>query len=199
MKLLLSAVLLTMASLLPGCSTPSLNPLASADAVIVDDGLTGVWAPVEENGKEPKERYIIALAEKKAYSLKITKNEKDERDLEFSIQLVKLADHHFLDMTVSEKDRDEIGERWGTTAAPMHNFFKIKRDGDTLTVWSIDDEYLEKALKGGTLKLDHALYGEDKDVVLTASTTDLQAFFKAHAGSTTLFREPGVMKRVPAK
>jgi hypothetical protein len=197
MKLTLAAVLLTLAAALTGCSTPSLNALASDDTAIADDGLTGVWQPIDKDSQKPEEdeTYTITSTGDRQYEVTIQKKDDKDKPMQFALRLVKLGDTTFIDMTVSSSGRKEM-ERFGTTLAPMHNFFKYKRDDDTLEVWALDNKYLENALKNGDLKLGYALH-EEKDVVITASTADLQAFFKANAASPDLFEAPGTLKRKP--
>jgi|GEM_PF-4299133 len=195
MKLTLSALLLTFVAALTGCSTPSLNALASDDTAIADDGLTGIWQPLDKETQKPEEdeTYTITSTGDKQYEVTIEKKDDKDKPMQFALRLVKLGDATFIDMTVSNSGRKEM-ERFGTTLAPMHNFFKYKRDGDTLEVWALDNDYVEKALKKGDLKLAYALH-EEKHVVITASTADLQAFFKANAASADLFEAPGTLKR----
>jgi hypothetical protein len=197
MKLALSALLLALATALTGCSTPSLNALASDDTTITDDALTGVWQPLDKDTQKPEEdeTYTIASAGDKQYEVTIEKKDDKDKPMQFALRLVKLGDATFIDMTVSNAGRKDM-ERFGTTLAPMHNFLKYKRDGDTLEVWPLDDDYLQKALKNGDLTLAHAIH-DQKDVVLTASTADLQAFFKTNAASDKLFESPGKLKRKP--
>ncbi|HYE60365.1 MAG TPA: hypothetical protein VD997_00080 [Phycisphaerales bacterium] len=198
MKTLLAALLVLAAMIVTGCSTPSLNALASDETVVADTGIVGTWEPVNEDGKEAEEYYVVSDAGEKTYTVKLVK-EGEEKGMQFSMQLVKLGDHQFIDLTMTRTDRDEVGERFGTMAAPMHNFFRCKRNGDALQIWPLEHDALEKGLKDGTFKLGHAEHGKEKKVVLTASTEDLQAFFKANAEHKDLWGDIGTLKRKAAK
>jgi hypothetical protein len=200
MKRLMSVVAVAaLGVVLGGCGVPSLNALATPETTVADDGLVGTWAPVKEGNDTSGERYVISPgdASDKTYTVTIIPEDKDEKPMDVEVQIVKLGEHHFLDMRMPKAKRSEL-EQYGTLVAPLHNFYKVKREGDTLTVWGIDHQWLEKSLKDGTVKLAYAEHGKDKDPVLTASTEDLQAFFTKNASRAELFEDPGVLKRQPA-
>ncbi len=200
MKRFMSAVAVAaLTAVLGGCGVPSLNALATPETTVADDGLVGMWAPVKDGKEAGGERYVIspAHASEKSYAVKIIPEDKDDKPLDVEVQIVKLGEHHFLDMRMPKARRADL-EQYGTLVAPLHNFYKVKRDGDTLTVWGIDHQWLEKSLKDGTVKLAYAEHGKDKDPVLTASTEALQAFFTENAANEKLFDDPGVLRRRPA-
>jgi hypothetical protein len=200
MKRLLSSLAVVAAALLiGGCNTPSLNPLASDDKVVEDAGLVGTWIPQEDNGKpNTDEKYNVTAQDDKAYQVTIVRvDEKEKKPQEFGVKLVQLGSDRYIDLTIPKSAKKEL-EPYGTTVAPMHNIIKMKRDGDTLTIWPMTDDAVGKALKDGTLKIPYAKYGEDEDPVLTATTKELQAFLGGK-DAAKYFKDPSTMKREAAK
>jgi hypothetical protein len=80
---------------------------------------------------------------------------------------------------------------------PAHWFFKVTIDGRKLRLDWIDDEKLQKQVAQGKIHVGHALLGEGKtkDVVITATTQDLQKFVVAHVNDDQLFSEHTEMHR----
>lgn len=70
-----------------------------------------------------------------------------------------------------------------------HWILKVARKEKNLHLDWIDDEVFRKAVQAGTVKLPSVLLGEgkNKDVVITASTQELQKFVVEHADDKTFF------------
>jgi hypothetical protein len=71
-----------------------------------------------------------------------------------------------------------------------HWFARITRNGDKLRLDWIDDEFFRKAVVAGKFHLAHLMLGPKKqDVVITASTPELQKFIAEHGNDADLFTE----------
>ncbi len=70
-----------------------------------------------------------------------------------------------------------------------HWILKVARKDKTLQLDWADDEEFRRAVQAGTVKLPSTLLGEgkNKDVVITASTQELQKFIVDHADDKTFF------------
>lgn len=93
--------------------------------------------------------------------------------------LVKIGDSTYADMSMPADEIEQASERHGFTFIPAHVFVRLDREGDTVSIRLLDDDWLKQGLKDGTLTLGHTVL--DGTPVLTAPTAELQAFFKAHA------------------
>jgi hypothetical protein len=186
------------AAILSGCSVPSLNPLYSKDVMADDPGLEGAWgtdkgevfAKVARTG--PGE-YTVAAA--------LMGDDSDERPRPevLTARLVKLGESTFIDLVLHEGQRSDLTRDHNFLAVRTYQVLKFKRDGDTLTVWGPEYDRYKSLLTSGEAKLSHAELADaagGPDLVVTASTRDLQAFFKAHAGDEALFSNTAVFKRV---
>lgn len=88
-----------------------------------------------------------------------------------------------------------------------HRFFKIKTDGEKLHLDWIDDNKLKEAVLKGTVHVGNALIntglnfgdpGKDsRDIVITASTADLQKFVAEQMDNDNVFTEHADAQRRP--
>jgi hypothetical protein len=184
------------ALLMGGCTTPSLNALATDETTVTDDELVGTWVDVN---KDDSATYVVTDAGKSTYHLKCMPKEAGKHPLEFSFLICKLADTRFIDLTVTKADGEALGNKYGTTVVPAHAFMKIKRTRDELKVWQVKDEWLKDGLKSGEIKLAHAAVTkpgeEDGTYVLTGPTAELQRFFRQNAESEELFDKEMTFQR----
>ena len=100
--------------------------------------------------------------------------------------LLKLGEGAYLEFSGASPDSN------GKVAANLrraHWILKAARKGKTLQLDWIDDEVFRKAVQAGTVKLPSTLLGEgkNKDVVITASSQELQKFVAEHADDKALF------------
>ncbi|MGA8012384.1 MAG: hypothetical protein WB949_08160, partial [Candidatus Acidiferrales bacterium] len=80
---------------------------------------------------------------------------------------------------------------------PAHMIGRIALDGDTLRYDTLDDDWLKKRLYSGDLKIAHEITDAKwDDLVLTASSEDLQRFAAAHANDDEAFHQLAPLHRV---
>jgi hypothetical protein len=181
-----------------GC-VPSLHPLYTQDDLVFEPGLVGKWSPMEEG--EEGEVWRFVKAGESGYRLIIEPKEekKDSQEdrpaqrAEFDARLLKLGDHMFLDL-YPEQPKFE-NDFYMMHLVPAHSFFKISIEGDILKLVMLDYDWLEKMLEKRKIKLKHERL-EDGPIVLTASTKELQKFFKKYADNRDAFQNPGLMRRI---
>ena len=73
--------------------------------------------------------------------------------------------------------------------APAHWFFRVSLNGAKLRLDWIDDEKFREAFKAGKFHVNGLLLNANKDVVITATTSELQKFLTDHADDDMLFTE----------
>lgn len=157
-------------TLLGGCTTPSLNPLASEGTTIADQGLIGSWT--EQRGDTTY--VVLPTSDAKVYRLEVVPHNVDKDGIEAQFQVVKLGDDQFLDLSPTDSERTRVSEAAGTMFVPAHCFVKFSRDGDKLVARQLAKDWLKDALFDGSQVLTHAI--ADKEVVITAPTAEVQAF-----------------------
>lgn len=113
----------------------------------------------------------------------------------FEPHLFRAADGLYLDLEPDEDGAD--GASYELRVISSHWFFKVSIEGDSLRLAHLDDEWVQKMIENGTIDIAHKLVGEDrKDVVLTASTEDLQQFVLAHVEDQEAFPKQEEWSRV---
>jgi len=98
--------------------------------------------------------------------------------------LLKLGEAAYLEFQNGAPD--------GKVAAHLrreHWITNLARKDNKLQLNWVDDDYFRKAVQAGTVKLPSVILGEgkNKDVVITASTQELQKFVAEHADDKTFF------------
>jgi hypothetical protein len=98
--------------------------------------------------------------------------------------LVKIGEAAYLEFQNGAPDG-----RVGAHVRRAHWILKVVRKEKNLQLDWADDEAFGKAVQAGTVKLPSTLLGEgkNKDVVITASTQELQKFVVEHAEDKTFF------------
>jgi hypothetical protein len=175
MRTALLAGLLVCALLTPGCLTLSVYPLYTANEVVTGLPLEGTWTDAE--GKDVWE----IRKNGDAYAIVCTTDKTSEP---VEAHLLRLGDQHFLDLT--SKDTPSL-------AIAGHFFAKIRTSQEELQVQLMDSAWLErKARETGLASLDLP----DREMVLTASTGELQRFILRHAGDPDAFGKAENLRRL---
>ena len=175
MKYVVFLVVLSVALGMSGC-VPSLHSLYTGKDVIFDDGLLGDWAEAKADSKGT---LTFSKGDEGSYKV-VSSDGKDTSTL--SGHLVKLADKRFLDLTA------DSAEDCHTLVIPVHMWFLISQTGEKLQMRDFSDGWLGDLLKKQPAALQHEIV--DKDLVLTASTRELQSFIITHANTKAAFDEP---------
>ena len=173
-------LLMTLAvASLSGCMVVSINPLFTEADLIFDEHLVGTW-------DEGDNRMVVKKSKEGSYHM--TYVEDDERT-DYKLSLGKLGSHLFWDMEPWEEVSDD-----DFLLVPTHLVTLISVEKDTLTMAILDGDWLKKALKKGTIEVDHQLL-EDR-VLLTGSTKQLQTFFRSVADNKKAFPDPAKYTRL---
>ena len=183
MRTIMLLAVLGIAVLLAGC-VPSLHPLYTKQDLVVDNKLVGTWSD-----EDLEETWVFKAASDKAYDLTLTSN---GEPAEFETHLVRLGGATFLDMYPKET-KGVKNEYYLLHLIPAHTFSRIKIDGDVLSVAMLDGTWLEDVIDEGIVKIAHE--DVEEDIVLTASTPELQKFLRKHAQDDQAFEAPTELRR----
>lgn len=185
-KLFSIAVLI---ALLSGCVVYSFYPLYTQEDLFANDILTGSWTdadssvwvfnhPVSKNGGASEE-------DKTSYELKLS--EKDGRTSTFTVHIVKISDHYFLDFFLQESSCNNEIDLASMHLIPVHSFAKLTVSEKRLEINWFDPEWLEELMKDKKEKIEHENNGEV--IMLTAKPEQLQKFVKKYAGTEKAFKD----------
>ena len=179
-----------------GCLVRSLNPLYTEKDVIFDPALIGVWEP--DYGD--KEKWEFQKGEGKSY--KLIHTDKHTNRAIFEVHLVKLGSWKFLDIFVVSFEDDsgkDIGEKLNYFGLfhlwPVHTFMRVDSIGDELKLRWFNLDWLSGKLKENPKAIQHLRFGKesDNDILLTASTYELQDFILQNV-ETDAFKDELVLK-----
>jgi hypothetical protein len=175
-----------------GC-IPSLHALYTDKDVIYDPALVGTWYTGDGQAN-----FVFTRADDKSYKAVYT--DKDGKTGEFTIHLLQLKDTRFLDfyplgdsLTQSDFFKGHL--------VPAHSFMRVYSTVPDLVLGDMDYDWTKNFLAANPAALAHELIGEggnDKELVLTASTADLQAFVLAHMNDDGFFKPNTLMREQPA-
>ncbi len=190
---LIGAVLFAMAQ--TGCSIPSIHPIATEDVMIDDEQLEGTWADAEATVVARVERVSAGLFN---VSTTFTSGDADKPAQRHVLEarLVKLGEHRYVDMILQEDQRKKLVQDHNFFVVPTHQFLRFAREDDRLTLLAPDYDRFKDLIRETGLAHARIESGGTADMVLTASTRELQAFFRAHGSDDRLFDSTIELRRV---
>lgn len=170
--LLLGAAILCLA----GCLVPSLHPLYTDSDKITLSSLAGDWTSEDGDAvwsfeAEPDSSYALAYVENSDTSW-------------FLVHLVKLDGTTFMDMYPDPSD--VLSDAYKEHLVGVHTFSKIEVDSNEFTISILDSDWLRGQIDSGKVSIRHETLGPG-DLVLTASTDELQKFMISVAADTSAF------------
>lgn len=172
---------------LAGCwSPPSLQPLYTDNDVVFEPGLVGTWrgGGLNEDGEVSNEGLVLVL-EPQGESVYLGTFGEGETAEKFQAHLVRLGPYHFLDTFYDSAHDLHLGDFYSYHLIPAHTFSRVSLEGDRLTIFILNPDWLDERLKDGTLLIEH-VYAEDFPV-LTAPTEELQRFAVTYANDSEAF------------
>lgn len=189
----------------------SLQPLYTHEHVIFDEHLIGTWVenPGDTNstwkftqvGQAGADKLPEALKEdaENVYYLSLT--DPQGRKGSFFAVLVKLDTTVFMDVfpdtLPSGQDDPQNTELFYNAFffVRAHTFIKANLSGNRLTMWVTDDEKMSDLLESRPSPIAHE--SADDRTILTASTTDLQAFVSKYVNDDRVFGDEIILDRKP--
>lgn len=174
-----SKILLLFGLILAGC-VPSWNALYTEKDIVFDRALVGVW-----NSPSAKETWEFTKAGEKLYQLQHT--DKAGRKAGFEVRLVQLKDRRFLDLYLTKVEGDVNLNDWaGFSLTPAHLILKVEQIEPRLKVATMNPTWMKQFVTEHPDAIAHRIVFSG-DVVLTASTRDLQKFILKHADDQDFF------------
>jgi hypothetical protein len=189
MKILLKLSLLAVLLLLVGggCVVNSLHPLYTEKDLVFDPALLGEWTPEDSN-----DSWTFTRRSEKQYKVVLT-NEDNQKAV-FIGHLARINGVLFLDIVPDGSAREGDPIEGTMLLLPAHLFARVLRIQPTLQVALLNVGWLEEHLKENPAAIKHEKVKdadvEGDQIVLTASSEDLQRFLIAHLKTTGAFHEP---------
>ncbi len=169
---------LVLALLTAGCGPiTSLHPLYTESSVVSDPALPGTWVG---DGDFADGTWTFQKSGENAFEL--IRTPEGAPSYKFDIHLVRLGTFVFLDASRQEE------------TVATHILGRVWIEGNVLRIALLDQKWLKDAISKKEVAVAFEQLGDDDDergqVVLTASTEDLQKFMVQCARSDKAFSEP---------
>jgi hypothetical protein len=164
---------------------PSLNPLYTDADLIFDETLLGVWTDPDAT-----ESWDFTYSSEKEYKLVYT-DEKGKKG-EFRARLLKIEGKTFLDLTPVKPVLPQ-NDFYKANFLATHTFVQVTQSAPNAQIAYLEPDWLKSFLEKNPAAIRHEkLSGE---ILLTASTKDLQKFLLAHLNTPGAFSKPIAIKR----
>lgn len=175
--------------LFTGCVVYSFYPLYTDKDLFANDLLTGNWIDKDstswnfehtktgnrENEKTDSTSYVLIV------------NDKDNRESKFSVHIIKLGGHYFLDFYLEDFYDNQNLDLASFHIVPVHTFAKVVISKNQLQINWFDQNWLEKLIKENKIRIRHEYNGDY--ILLTASPKDLQKFVTKYVDSEEAFKD----------
>lgn len=172
-----------------GCVVYSFYPLYTEKDLFANDLLTGNWMDKDstswsfehaktgskENLKTDSTSYVLIV------------NDKDNRESKFSVHIIKLGGHYFLDFYLEDFYDNQNLDLASFHIVPVHTFAKVVISKNQLQINWFDQNWLEKLIKENKIRIRHEYNGDY--ILLTASPKDLQKFVTKYVDSEEAFKD----------
>lgn len=172
------------AALLYGC-VQSLHPLYTKKTLVFEPKLLGTWVEEKDN-----DTWTFTQKDSTRYELVYTEK---GNAATFAAHLVKLNKYYFLDLYPASPDIKNDFYKFHFLRA--HSFLRVWFTDSTLKLAILDQSWLKKMVTGKKLKIRHEKV--DDNIILTASTPDLQKLVTRYADDQEAFPNPEMMYRQP--
>jgi len=196
LKLLACLVLLLLTN---SCLICSLHPLWTEDSRIFDERLLGKWYTNESTNQQNEDEfqyfeftnsgdtaYTLKMVYKRDIILNKVLEIRTQTDtihyINYHATMTKLGKHFFLDLYPTDT---LMLERFEENYLPVHSFVKINLRNNSLEMYELDGENLDRLFEQNRIRLRHEII--DDFTVLTASTKELRQFMTQYADDPEAF------------
>ena len=178
MKYVPSLILACCAVLFIGCPATSIYPLFSDKDAVLNPSLVGGW--MESNGS------YIRFEANKDNSYKVIFLDKNGPSVVYKVTLGKISDRWYLDSYPNEEAEAHL--------IPAHMITQLWLAADTMRTAELESDWLRDMIKDKKLTISHVEKGSD--IILTASTEELQKLLLQYGDEKKAFPNVGEWHRV---
>ncbi len=175
----ISFLLVLIFLLVQSCVIMSLHPLYTDDTIVYLEGIEGKW--LDDSAEELQGNYIEITRQEKGYELSVYGEEGDTTTHELVI--IELGGKYFADFY------KPLGKEGLATSFayhyPTHNFARLKMNDGNMEWYFFNGDYLEKLFEQRKIRIKHERVGDD--IILTASSEELQKFIQKYADDPEAF------------
>ncbi len=183
------SIILIIALFFSGCVVYSFYPLYTEKDLFPNDILTGNWIDDDSTQWVFEHTYHGKKFPKNidSTSYLLLLKDKDGLESEFSVHIVKLGGHYFLDFYLEEFLDDDNLDLASFHIIPVHTFAKLTVKEDELQINWFDQNWLEDLIKENKIRIHHENNGDV--VLLTSKPKELQKFVTKYVNSEEAFKD----------
>lgn len=191
------SIILIITLFFSGCVVYSFYPLYTEKDLFPNDILTGNWIDDEGTHWDFEHAFVQGKTPKEIDSTShvLHLKDKDERESEFSVHVIKLGGHYFLDFYLEEFLDDDNLDLADFHIIPVHTFAKLTVEENKLQINWFDQDWLEDLIKENKIRIHHEM--NDDLILLTAKPKELQKFVSKYVNSEEAFEDgmEAILKR----
>lgn len=189
MKTRILILVFIIAVFLSSCIVYSFYPLYTEKDLFANEILTGKWMDDEGTEWNFEHAYfgkkVPENIDSTSYTLYL--KDKDEKQSEFSVHIIKLGGHYFLDFYMEEFVDDDNLDLAAFHIIPVHTFAKLKISDNELNINWFDQDWLEDLISENKIRIHHENNGDI--ILLTAKPDELQKFVTKYVNSEEAFKD----------
>ena len=189
-------VVISLVFLISGC-IPSLHPLYFDEDRITLDVIEGHWKSDSDDHWE-----FVKVKDEPSYILNYTEKQQKGEQLKqslfanFDANMVELGGHYFMDLYPRENDyMKHMNDFMAVHFLSAHTFLKLEIKDNQLLIYQMSPEWLERLFDEHKIRISHERLDED-NIVLTASTKELQKFITKYAEDEDAFLDPEILSPI---
>jgi len=178
-----------------GCWQKSIYPFYKDSDVIFETALLGTWV---EPGKKPEDAQVWKITRGPGASAYQINVHSGETSLDYDVHLFKLGDNRFLDLYSRNRSPSDV---------PAHHLVRVGKFGATFEYRSLGLDGVKKWLEAHPKEIayvpmpdpEHLDDKEKTELVLTASTDEVQKFIRNHLDTPEFYDDRVELKKSPEK
>ena len=172
-----------------GCVVYSFYPLYTEKDLFPNELLTGIWIDKDSAIWDFEHAYFGKEVPENIDSTSyiLTMKGEDIKESKFSVHIIKLGGHYFLDFYLEDFLDNEHLDLSSFHIVPVHTFAKIQVAENRLQINWYDQDWLEKLIKQNKIRIRHEYNGDY--ILLTASPKELQKFVTKYVNSEEAFKD----------
>jgi hypothetical protein len=179
MKSIRVILFISVPFLFSGCPARSIHPLFTDKEAVFNTSLLGIWSNNEES-------YTFENLHEKNYRLVVRPKEENDSAV-YTVLLGKIGEAWFLDSypIVNSNEHHYLS---------AHVFTRMILQGDSLYMASLEADWLLKMITEKKIKVAHVR--RENEIILTASTKNLQQFINTISTNNEAFPNQSVFVRM---
>ncbi|MUU77546.1 hypothetical protein [Winogradskyella endarachnes] len=187
-------ILILVVLLFSSCIVKSLQPFYTKDSLSFNEKLLGNWVD-NKKGEWNVESIKSKIEEDEKNGLKLSKEElktfeiykegyyitylKKEKEAGFIAMPFKIKEQYFLDFIPIEIEDEEINSLAAEHLLKTHSVAKLDTNSEAVVSLSwLSEEHIKDLFENQKIRLKHENVGFQQDLLITASSEELQSFLK---------------------